>query len=393
VMYDFVVVGCGIIGLTIAIEIKKTFGGNVCIIEKEKDVGAHASGRNSGVLHAGIYYKPGTLKGRLIVEGNKAMREYCEEKGIRQVKGKVIVTKSVAELESLKELETRAKANGADVRVIGESELKEIEPHARTVGSALYSPNTITTNPKEVLHSLLDDAMALGIETKFGVRMTGVSGKKEIETTGGKMGYGFLVNAAGAYADNIAHMFGVGTNYVMIPYKGIYYRLKDNRAHMVNSNIYPVPDMRFPFLGVHFTKTPDGVVKIGPTAIAALSKENYGFFDNIRAGELNECLRCNARKLFTDKNYLLLGIKEISKYIPYMFYVDAKRLVPGLKFSHIQSYPNAGIRAQLFDKNKKELEMDFIVEKQDNTLHVLNAVSPAYTSSITFAKHVVGFIK
>ncbi|MBE0448484.1 MAG: L-2-hydroxyglutarate oxidase [Actinobacteria bacterium] len=391
-IYDFLVVGCGIIGLTIAIEIKKTFGGKVCIIEKESTLGAHASGRNSGVLHAGIYYKPGTLKGQLSVEGNRQMREYCQERGIRQSRGKVIVTKNEKELEALRELKERALANGADVSNIDERELKEIEPYAKTVGLALYSPNTITIDPKEVLNKLLEDAKALGIEVAFDTKLTGLKGRDEAITSKGSMSFGLLVNAAGAYADKIAHMFGLGMQYTMVPYKGIYFRLKDEYAHMVRSNIYPVPDIRFPFLGVHFTRTPNGIVKIGPTAIPAFSKENYSFFDNIKKDELNEVLYCNAKKLLTDKNYMLLGIKEVSKYIPFLFYKEAKKLLPALKYSHIISYPSVGIRAQLFDKSKQELEMDFIVLKHDNSLHILNAVSPAFTSAITFAKYVTEFI-
>ncbi|MDI6817224.1 MAG: FAD-dependent oxidoreductase, partial [Actinomycetota bacterium] len=265
-MYDYLVVGCGIVGLTIAIEIKKTFGGSVCIIDKEGSLGAHASGRNSGVLHAGIYYRPGTLKAKLSVEGNRMMREYCDLKEIAQVKGKVIVTKSESEIEALRELERRALANGAQVTLVDEEALKEIEPYASTTGFALYSPNTVTIDPMEVLERLLEDAKVLGIEVQFGVKMTGVDDRHTADAQGTKLRFGTLINAAGAYSDKIAHMYNVGRQYVMLPYKGLYYRLKDEHAHMVRSNIYPVPDIRFPFLGVHFTRTPKGVVKIGPTA-------------------------------------------------------------------------------------------------------------------------------
>lgn len=389
-IYDFLIIGGGIIGLTIAIEVRKTRGGTVCIIEKEREIGLHASGRNSGVLHAGIYYKPGTLKANLAVEGNRVMREYCLEKDIKQIKGKVIVTKHQGELETLKTLEKRAIANGAEVKVIDTKELKEIEPYARTIDAALYSPKTITIDPKEVIGKLLEDARSLDIKIMLDTRMIGLSSKNTILTNNGKIGYGHLINAAGAYADKIAHMFNVGMQYVMIPYKGIYFHLKNGHTQMVRSNIYPVPDIRFPFLGVHFTRTPGGVVKIGPTAIPALSRENYSFLDNINISELGEAIYCNTKKLLSDKNYVLLGLKETTKYVPYLFYKDAKQLLPKLEYSHIASYPKVGIRAQLFDKTKNDLEMDFIILKQDNSLHVLNAVSPAFTSSITFAKHVVG---
>lgn len=390
---DFLIVGGGIVGLTIGIEIKKTFGSSVCILEKEEFIGAHASGRNSGVLHAGIYYKPNTLKGRLCVDGNKTMRSYCDEKAISQVKGKVIVTRNEEEFVTLLELEKRAKANGAEVYLIDEKELKEIEPHAQTVEKALYSPNTVTVEPKEVLKALLEDATNLGVKILFNTRMIGVERKNRVRTNDGELAYGFLINAAGAYADKIAHMFGVGKRYIMLPYKGIYCRLKENYSNLVRSNIYPVPDIRYPFLGIHFTRTPSGTVKIGPTAIPALAKENYHIFDNIKLNEIIDSARYNTIKLLTDKNYLSLGVKEVSKYIPYFYYKDAKRLLPALEYPYLTSYPTTGIRAQLFDKQKRQLENDFMIEKQGNTLHVLNAVSPAFTTSITFAKYVVDLLK
>ncbi|MDI6631407.1 MAG: L-2-hydroxyglutarate oxidase [Thermoanaerobacteraceae bacterium] len=386
--YDFLVVGAGIVGLTIALELKKSFGGSVCVIDKENRIGAHGSGRNSGVLHAGIYYKPGTLKARLCVSGNRLMREYCEEKGIRGIKGKVIVTKNEREVETLLELEKRARANGADVKIVDEKELREIEPYARTVHRALYSPNTVVIDPQEVLARLLEDAAACGIEVRFGVKLAALD-QKEAVTTAGRIGYGFLVNAAGAYADRIAHMCGLGKNYTMLPYKGIYLRVKEGYEFLVRANIYPVPDIRFPFLGVHFTRTPHGVVKMGPTAIPALSRENYGLLENIRCSELRETLLYNARQFATNKNYVLMGFKEIGKYIPYVMYKDARQLVPSLKYSYISRYPLVGIRAQLFDRTKNELVMDYLILKGDNSIHILNAVSPAFTSSLAFAQYVV----
>lgn len=392
--YDFVVVGCGIVGLTTAIAVRKAFGGTVCVFEKEQEVGVHASGRNSGVLHAGIYYKPGTLKARLCVEGNRLMREYCESKGIKSIKGKVIVAKEERDLPALFELERRAKAGGVEVKLIDEKELKEIEPYARTCDKALYSPNTVVIDPKEVLGSLAEDAKSLGVEIRLGTRLLDLDrGRKEAVTTGGRLGYGFLVNAAGAYADRIAHMRGLGLAYTMVPYKGIYLRIKDEFGYLARSNIYPVPDIRYPFLGVHFTRTPQGTVKIGPTAIPALSRENYGMISNIRYSELVESASCTAKKLLTDKNYVSLALREIGKYLPYLMYREAKKLVPSLGYSYIARHPMVGIRSQLFDKSRNELVMDYLVLQNDDSLHILNAVSPAFTSSLAFAEYVVDRLK
>ncbi|MEW6446783.1 MAG: FAD-dependent oxidoreductase [Bacillota bacterium] len=222
----------------------------------------------------------------------------------------------------------------------------------------------------------------------MGVKLTALD-QKEAVTTAGRMGYGFLVNAAGAYADRIAHMCGLGKNYIMLPYKGIYLRVKEGYEFLVRANIYPVPDIRFPFLGVHFTRTPRGVVKMGPTAIPALSRENYGLLENIRCSELRETLLYNARQFATNKNYVLMGFKEIGKYIPYVMYKDARQLVPNLKYSYISRYPLVGIRAQLFDRTKNELVMDYLILKGHNSIHILNAVSPAFNSSLAFAQYIV----
>lgn len=386
---DFLVVGCGIVGLTLALEIKRAFGGRVCVIDKEENVGAHASGRNSGVLHAGIYYRPGTLKAKLCAEGNRLFREYCEEKGIPAVRGKVIVARHERELPVLLELEKRGRANGAQVRLVDEKELAEIEPYARTVGKALYSPNTTVVNPKEVLGWLLEDARALGVEIKFGVRLFNLTEQGEALTSDGRMGYGFLVNAAGAYADRIAHMQGVGVEYTMLPYKGAYLRLRDEAAHLVRANIYPVPDIRFPFLGVHFTRTPHGTVKVGPTAIPALGRESYAGWGNISLAEFRDVVSCNVKKLLSDRNYVLLAAREVGKHIPYLTYREARRMLPALRYAHICRYPLVGIRAQLFDRTRNELVMDFVIREGKNAVHILNAVSPAFTCSLAFARYVV----
>lgn len=391
---DFLVVGGGIVGLTAAIELKKTYGSRVCVLEREPKLGAHASGRNSGVLHAGIYYQPGSLKAELCVTGNRLMREYCAAKELASLRGKVIVTKNEAELPTLLELERRARHSGAEVQLIDEKELRDYEPYARTVTKALYSPNTMVINPQEVLAGLLDDARALGVEIRLGTALLGLNtGAREAQTSKGRLGYGFLLNAAGAYADRIAHQCGVGLNYTMVPYKGIYLRLREPFSHLVRSNIYPVPDIRFPFLGVHLTRTPGGVVKIGPTAIPALSRENYGLLDNLRYTEFMESLSCSGRKLLTDKNYLRMALREVGKYIPYLLYREARQMLPALQYAHISRYPLVGIRPQLFDKEKKELVMDYTILKGDHSLHILNAVSPAFTSSLAFARHVVQSIK
>lgn len=390
VRYDFLVVGGGIVGLATAIEVRKAFGGRVGVIDKEERLGAHASGRNSGVLHAGVYYRPGSLKARLCVEGNRLMRAYCQEKDVARVDGKVIVTRSARELPALFELERRATAGGARVEMVDEAGLREIEPYARTVERAIYSPDTAVVDPAEVLERLAEDARALGVGIMTGVRLDALDpARREAAAGGRKLAYGFLINAAGAYADRVAQMCGVGAEYTMLPYKGLYFRVGEQAAHLVRANVYPVPDIRFPFLGVHFTRTPGGVVKIGPTAIPAFSRENYGLFENIRLAELRDCVWCGGRKLVTDWNYARMAVRESAKYLRYVAYREARRLVPGLSYSMVARYPLVGIRPQVFDRRSGELVSDFVVLESTNAVHILNAVSPAFTSSLAFARHVV----
>jgi L-2-hydroxyglutarate oxidase LhgO len=387
---EILVVGGGIIGLTLARELLATGLSDVVVLEKEPDLGRHASGRNSGVLHAGIYYAPESMKARSCLAGNRLMRAYCREKGLPLVEsGKVIVAREESELPVLEELHRRASANGARVRFVDERELSELEPMARTVGKALHSQDTAVVDPKRVLASLRADLEASGrARILTGCTFLGLAAPDVAETTLGRVRFGRLVNAAGAHCDEVARAFGVGEHYRLIPFKGIYRKLAKGATFPVNGSIYPVPDIRNPFLGVHFTRSVHGDVYLGPTAIPALGRENYG----ILRGAGKEGLRIlleDARLFFANPKFRQVALTEPRKYLATFFHRDAARLVKRYDPRLFEAAEKVGIRPQLVDWRTKELVMDFVVVAKDASVHVLNPISPAFTSSMDLARSIV----
>lgn len=387
---DHVIVGAGIIGLTLARELLRRGSSRVVVLDKEDQPGKHASGRNSGVLHAGIYYAPGSARAATCLAGNRLMRAYCLEHGLPLVQcGKVIVAKSEGELPVLQALYERARATGAEVRLVDEAELRAIEPRAITVGQALHSPATAVVDPKAILGSLLAEVRAdKRAEVLFGVRVLGPganpTGGRALNTSIGPVGYGRLINTAGAHADKLAHAFGLGGRYVLVPFKGIYRTLRPQAAATVHGAIYPVPDPATPFLGIHFTPSVSGTVYIGPTAIPALGRENYGILAGLDS-EAPEILWRDAALFATNPIFRKVALSEPRKYLFKHFFADAARLLRGLAPEDVLPSTKAGIRPQLVDTSTNGLVMDFLTESGQAELHVLNAISPAFTSSMAFA--------
>ena len=387
---DVLVVGGGIVGLTIARELVGGGRGDVLVIEKEAGLGKHASGRNSGVLHAGIYYAPDSAKARTCLAGNRLMRAYCREKGLPLLEGgKVVVARVEEEIPVLEELHRRATSNGARVRFVDEKELAAIEPEARTVGKALHSLDTAAVDPGAVLASLRRDLEATGaVRIETGCRFLALAAPDVARTTAGDVRFGRLVIAAGAHCDEVARAFGVGERYRLIPFKGIYRKLRPGAPFVVNGNIYPVPDMRNPFLGVHFTRSVHGDVYVGPTAIPALGRENYGLLRG--AGrEAFSILAEGAALFLANPKFRSVALTEPRKYLPAFFHRDAARLVRRYDPSLFEASDKVGIRPQLVDWRTKELVMDFVVEAKDASVHVLNPISPAFTSSMDLARTIV----
>lgn len=386
---DFLVIGGGIVGINTARELKRMFSDSkVILIEKEKDCGLHASGRNSGVLHAGFYYSPDSLKAKFTRLGNKLLTEYCETREIAINKcGKLVVTKDSSELKYLDELLKRGRNNGIELEEITEDEAKKIEPRAKTHRRAIFSPTTSTVDPVKVVQAMKLDVINEGTEIHSGVSFIKRKAKG-ILTSAGVYHTGYVVNCSGLYADRIALEFGFSERYRILPFKGLYL-YSDEPAGAIRTNVYPVPDLRNPFLGVHFTVTVDGKIKIGPTAIPAFWREQYGIFENFKISELFEIM-IREMGLFVNSNFEFkrLALEEIRKYSRQHMVSLASHLAEGIKEEHYRRWGRPGIRAQLLDIKEKKLQMDFVLEGDDKSMHVLNAVSPAFTCSIPFSQYI-----
>lgn len=386
---DFLVIGGGVIGLSIARELKARHKHTrIILIEKESSCGAHASGRNSGVLHAGFYYSPDSLKAKFTRLGNKQLTAYCESKKIPLNRcGKLVVAKNAADLPSLDELVKRGRANAIEIQELTEAEAKQIEPRVKTFERALFSPRTSTVNPQQVVDAMQRDAMQEGVEIRFDTAYVSRT-DQGVRTTSETVTAGYVVNAAGLYADKIAIDYGFSEKYRILPFKGLYL-YSNEPPGALRTNIYPVPDLRNPFLGVHFTITADGKAKIGPTAIPAFWRENYEGLRNFKLGEMMEVAGRGLGLLTNAQfDYRRLAMEEIAKYSRSRMVALASVLAEGVTESNYQKWGRPGIRAQLLDITKKKLEMDFVLEGDHRSMHVLNAVSPAFTCSLPFAGHV-----
>ncbi len=387
--YDYVIVGAGIIGLAMARSLRRMRpDAKILVLDKEQDVGEHSSGRNSGVLHAGFYYTADSLKARFTVDGSKAMKEYCQSRNIPvNVCGKLVVAMDAHELEVLHELERRGKRNGSNVSLIDADEARRYEAGVFTYKKALYSPDTASLEPIAVLRALKKDLTNDGIDLVFGAHFTGCQGKV-VKTSKGEYEGGKIINCAGLYADHVARHYGFGKKYTMIPFKGLYLKYAKNKTD-VRMNIYPVPHLRNPFLGVHFTKTVDGTIKIGPTAIPAFWRENYEGGQRFHAGELAEIVCEEARLFLTNAfGFRDLAFEEIHKYDRNYFIQLAVKMMPCIDPKGFGEFTRPGIRAQLLDKTTLSLVQDFVIEADKSSVHILNAVSPAFTCAFPFADFV-----
>jgi L-2-hydroxyglutarate oxidase LhgO len=387
---DVIIVGGGIVGLGIGVGLlRQATDLRVTVLEAENALAVHGSGRNSGVLHAGFYYSPDSLKAKLTRVGNEMLKQLCHDEGVAlRSCGKVVVTQSDEEIPRLEELHRRAIANGVTVEMVDETGLERLEPLARTRSVALWSPNTAVASPTGVTDAVARVFARLGGEIRTAASVDRIDGTSVILRDRTQMTGRHVVNAAGLYADRLAHSAGVGRNYEMLPFKGIY--LYGNAAApAITRHVYPVPDPRNPFLGVHLTVTVDGRVKIGPTAIPALSRQNYTKFGNIKLNELGS-ISLLLPQFLVSRHHNGLGLirSEVPKYLRGVLVRHARELVPSVSKDSFTEWGKSGIRAQLFNRREKRLEMDFVVEEGENQTHVLNAVSPAWTGSLSFGEHV-----
>ena len=389
---DYLIIGAGIVGMAIARDLILRFPESaIIVLEKEPDVAYHSSGRNSGVLHAGFYYTANSLKARFTRDGNAQMRQYCYDNHLRINEcQKVVVAKNEAELPSLFELEKRGKVNGVEVRIIDEKELALLDPNAKTFRYALFSPTTATVDPVEVTQAVGRELLKKGVRILYS---NGYHKKLDtntiITTDGSRINANKIINAAGLYADKVARDFGYSGDYTIIPFKGVYLKYHGSEKP-AKTNIYPVPNLKNPFLGVHFTVTVDGTVKIGPTSMPGFWRENYSGFSKFKFPELVSILGWESRLFATNAfGFRNLAMDEIKKYNKKYFASLALDLVKKMDVSGFDEWGKPGIRAQLLNIHTKELVMDFVVEGDKDSIHVLNSVSPAFTCSFPFAKWVV----
>ena len=387
--YDIAIIGGGIVGLATALNITDRFPRvRLVILEKEPRIAAHQTGHNSGVIHSGIYYKPGSYKARQCSEGKGLMRQFCEAHAIKIVDcGKVIVATSPEELPRLQTLYERGQANGVPVEMIEPDRLREIEPHAAGI-RAIWSPTTAIVDFIEVAEAMARDLRQRGVEIETGAGVTQVartSDGVDLWATRRAVLAKRLINCAGLYCDVVARMAGAKPDVQIVPFRGEYYMVRPDRRHLVRTLIYPVPDPEFPFLGVHFTNTVHGEVEAGPNAVLAFAREGYTFW-TVRPWELGHTLTYPGMWHMARK-YWKTGSYEVFRSLSKRAFVKAlQRLVPEIRPEDVER-GGAGIRAQAVAADGSLID-DFRIVSDDTGIHVLNAPSPGATASLSIGRHI-----
>jgi L-2-hydroxyglutarate oxidase len=389
------VVGGGIIGVAVAREIlRRRPDAEVTLFEKEDRLASHQTGRNSGVVHAGLYYQPGSIKAVLCRRGVGLLEEFCGERGIRRIAcGKVLVALDDVERGRLGDIKQRAIANGVPgVRIVGAEELRELEPHVRGI-AALHSPSTSIVDFAEVTQALAADAVAAGAKILLGHEVVGLrstSSEVVVTTRSADSAFDQVIACGGLQSDRLAELAGDGPDPVIMPFRGEYYALKPERRSLVNGLVYPVPDPRYPFLGVHVTPRVDGEVLIGPNAVLALAREGYDW-RTVSVPDLVEVARTPAFWRFARKHWRT-GIREMYGSLSKRRFVAAARAyVPELADDDVVP-GHAGIRAQALEADGGLVD-DFRISFRDRVVVLRNAPSPAATSALAIAEHVVTTIE
>ncbi len=389
--FDVIIIGGGIVGLATAMEARRRFPRlRLLVVEKENRVAAHQSGHNSGVIHSGIYYCPGSAKAKTCVEGGAALLLFCREHGIPyQLCGKVVVATQERELPALEELHRRGTANGVpNLSMVGPEELREIEPHCNGI-RGLHVPNTGITDYVAVTAKLAEMVLSQGGEIRTGTRVVGLVHRGDetiVETTAGPFPTRYVINCGGLHSDRLSRMAGAETNLVIVPFRGEYYELIPERQSLVKALIYPVPDPKFPFLGVHFTRKIHGGVEAGPNAVLAFKREGYRKTD------------FNLRDTWTTltyggfwrmaRKYWWNGLSEFYRSFSKKAFVRAlQRLVPEVRESDLHD-GGSGVRAQALDPTGSLLD-DFRFIQTERMIHVCNVPSPAATASIVIGRRIV----
>lgn len=392
--YDVAIIGGGIVGLATALNLVQNYQLSLIILEAENEISAHQTGHNSGVIHSGLYYKPGSLKALNCVAGRKAMYQFCEENEIAHENcGKIVVATDQAEIPSLNMLEERGRANGLEgIRRLSPQEIREYEPHVNGI-DGLWVPQTGIVNYTDVSRAYAQKILAAGGEIRTNSRVIGFSNISEtiqLQTTSGEVETKNIINCAGLRSDKIAKLCGVNPGLQIIPFRGEYYEVVPEKEYLVKNLIYPVPDVRFPFLGVHFTRMVHGGVEAGPNAVLALKREGYKKSDI----SIQDMLYYGGyigfwRMAF---KYWKMSISETYRSYSKAAFVKAlQRLIPELKMEDVHP-AGSGVRAQALSAEGKLLD-DFSIVEKANQIHVLNAPSPAATASLSIGETIAGMAK
>ena len=388
---DVLIIGSGIIGLSIGVAtLEAKPNAKVLILEKEKNPGLHASGRNSGVIHAGFYYSPDTLKAKFCREGNSALRQLAQEFEVPVLNcGKVVVAQSESENESLDQLMSRGEKNGVELELLNADKLPNFEPLAVTKDRFLWSPTTAVSDPTALLSALRLKFEKLGGKVRFSTEISMRLHQGEVITLPIHINSKLIVNAAGAQSLKHAKNSGVGANYLNMPFLGMY-RIHSEQKLALKRLVYPVPHSINPFLGVHFTITNDQKVKIGPSAIPIIGVEQYSLISRVKIREVVESASAAYSILNGSKHTVAdLYFKELLNLFPKVLLKRASKIVPKANETKDWKPYKSGIRGQLVNNISGELVQDFLIEEKSNTIHVLNSVSPGWTSAIPFGRHIV----
>lgn len=392
-MYDYIIVGAGIIGLSVAMQLSEKYRSKkILVIEKEHDISMHQTGRNSGVIHSGVYYKPNSFKASFSRKGNNSMYEFCEKEGVPFKKcGKLIVATREIELPLLEKLYDNGRKNDLSIKKMGGEEINEKEPHVCAL-KGVFLPSTGIVDYKKVADAYVNRMEKHGCElllkTKVETVETYIS-HLLISTNQGNLKTKYLINCGGLYSDKIAEASGIKTDMKIIPFRGEYFKIKENKNHLVNGLIYPVPNPDFPFLGVHFTRDMEGNITIGPNAIPSLKREGYTKRD-VNLKELYEII---SYKPFwkTAFNNIHEGLDEVFKsFSKRKFLKEVNHFFPQLKEEDLIKAP-AGVRAQALN-TEGELVDDFLIVHADRAIHICNAPSPAATASLEIGQYIVELI-
>lgn len=389
-VFDYAIVGGGIVGLSTALALTERFPkAQIVVIEKEKQFASHQTGRNSGVIHSGIYYKPGSFKAHFCREGNESMVAFCREYGVPyDICGKVIVATESSEIPALERLHARAIENGLPVRRLSPEELREREPHVASVGSLLL-PTTGITNYRQVALTYARLVEERGADLRLDTKVIDIRGGRLIETTRGEIETKFLINCGGLQSDRIARLSGFDPKVRIVPFRGEYFELKPKRRGLVKHLIYPVPNPAFPFLGVHFTRMIDGSIHAGPNAVLSFKREGY-FKTDFSLKDLAETATYPGFWKLAAKHTAYGWSEMVRSWSRAAFVRSLQRLIPEVTLEDIEPSA-AGVRAQALMPDGGLVD-DFLFVEGKHSLHVLNAPSPAATSSIPIGKSIVARI-